>query len=142
MPSLVHLPADSTPEAVYEVLERDGGVVIDGILTPEQTERYKSELLPYIETAPGGDDDFAGKKTARISGLFVKSSVARELAVHPLVKAMCEKVLLPFCDAYQVNVTEAPRIFTRYRHGGLALKGDTSGRYKRIFNRSLFKQDG
>ena len=55
-PQLTHLPADSTPEKVIEIIERDGGVIVDKLYPLELIKQMMDETSPYF----GGTAEFEG----------------------------------------------------------------------------------
>lgn len=67
--------------------------------------RLQVELQPYLDQAPLGRTDFAGRTSRRRNGLVAKSEACRELAVDPLVLAVCAGVLGPLCVNYRLHVT-------------------------------------
>ena len=46
-----HLPADSSPEKAFEILERDGCVVLDGLLERAAIDQIKRDLAPHLEAS-------------------------------------------------------------------------------------------
>lgn len=83
--------ATTSAEAI-EILERDGVVRLPNLLTPEQLEAVKRDLLPQMESQPASTDEyFAGTKTRRLARIFkhtrgldatALSSVFQETAKH------------------------------------------------------------
>jgi len=107
MAELVHLPVDTTAEHIVEILQADGGVIVDNILSFDQVNNLKAEILPYIEQAKTGKEDFSGKKTRRVGALIARSPMCGELALHPLTSAACKEYLSPFCGDYQLHFSQA-----------------------------------
>ena len=61
----------STEQAVINgILERDGCVVIEGVLNARQVETLAAELAPHFDEAPNCQGDFYGYVTKRLSGLI------------------------------------------------------------------------
>ena len=101
-----HLANTCEPEAVAEVLARDGCVVIDRLGQPATMAKVREEMAPYIEaTAPGGDG-FAGAKTRRTGALIARSPTSRELIAHPLVLGTVAKVL-GHATNFQLHLTQS-----------------------------------
>ena len=63
-----------------------------------------TELQPYLDNAPLGKTDFCGRTSRRRNGLLTKSEVCRELAIEPLILAVCDGVG-PNCVNYRLHVT-------------------------------------
>ena len=103
MGSTLNLCAPDTPIArLVERMDNDGYVAIEG-LADSLTLQVRHELEPHIEAAPFGHAAFLGFRTKRLGGLFRRSSAARELALHPTVLALADRLLLPHCARYQLN---------------------------------------
>jgi hypothetical protein len=110
MPSLKHLPATATREEVLKVLADDAAVIIDGLMQPGLLDRVRTEIMPYVEATPPGRDDFTGRLTTRTGALVARSPACCELVTDPLVNAATEAFLAPFCDRYQLHLTQVIRI--------------------------------
>ena len=57
-----HLPADTSPSEIHEVLKRDGCVVIDNLISHQTVDSILNELEPHRKSTPLGEDDFEGWK--------------------------------------------------------------------------------
>lgn len=110
MPSLKHLPATATREEVLKVLAEDAAVIIDGLMPSGLLDRVRTEIMPYVEATPPGRDDFTGRLTTRTGALVARSPACRELVMDKLVNAATEAFLAPFCDRYQLHLTQVIRI--------------------------------
>ena len=110
MPSLKHLPATATRDDVLKVLAEDAAVIIDGLMTPDLLNRVRTEIMPFVEATPPGRDDFTGRLTTRAGALVARSPACRELVSDPLINAATEAFLAPFCDRYQLHLTQVIRI--------------------------------
>jgi len=110
MPSLKHLPATATREEVLKALADDAAVIIDGLMQPELLDRVRTEIMPYVETTPPGRDDFTGRLTTRTGALVARSPACRELVTDKLVNEATAAFLAPFCDRYQLHLTQVIRI--------------------------------
>jgi hypothetical protein len=85
MPATVTtLPSSASLDDVVATIERDGGVIIEDFLTPQQLAEVREDLLPKIAAQPAGSDDFSGFQTRRMSALFAKSRHMDTIATHPL----------------------------------------------------------
>ncbi|MBS0412486.1 MAG: phytanoyl-CoA dioxygenase family protein [Proteobacteria bacterium] len=93
MTDLVRLSNQNTVDEVVEIIERDGGVIVENYLSPEIIEELKADLLPKIaQNSPGGDD-FSGFKTRRMSALFAKSRRMVEVVTHPLFLGAADRLI-------------------------------------------------
>jgi ectoine hydroxylase-related dioxygenase (phytanoyl-CoA dioxygenase family) len=110
MPSLKHLPATAKNDDVMKVLAEDAAVIIDGLMTPDLLDRVRTEIMPYVEATPHGRDDFTGRLTTRTGALVARSPACRELVMDKLVNEATAAFLAPFCDRYQLHLTQVIRI--------------------------------
>ncbi|MBS0409760.1 MAG: phytanoyl-CoA dioxygenase family protein [Proteobacteria bacterium] len=110
MPELKHLPADASPEAIKAILQTDGALILDNVLSPEMTRRVRDEITPYVEATPNGRDTFTGFSTTRTGALVARSPACRELVMNPAILGACDAFLLPTCDRYQLHLTQVIRI--------------------------------
>jgi len=110
MNSLTTLAPTASTDEIMNVINRDGAVILRDMLTPEGLKRLKSELMPYIEATGKGKDEFFGHNTTRTCGLIARSAMCREMLVNKTLLSVCDQVLLPSCESYQILTTQAIRI--------------------------------
>jgi ectoine hydroxylase-related dioxygenase (phytanoyl-CoA dioxygenase family) len=113
MPATALQPAASAADIWGDVLDRDGYCIIPGLLPPEKIAALHADLGERLERTPFCDGDFYGRRTKRFGGLLKRSVHAQALVAHPDILALADRVLGPFCDRFQVNLTQAISI-----HGG------------------------
>ncbi len=100
-----HLPATADPEALADVLKRDGCVVIDRLANPAQLDQVREELAPYTATTNQGVDEFSGKETKRTGALIARSPTAREIIMNPTVRGTVKNVLA-HATSYHLHLTQ------------------------------------
>jgi ectoine hydroxylase-related dioxygenase (phytanoyl-CoA dioxygenase family) len=88
-------------------LRTDGYCVVPGLLSARQVEDLDDELSPRFARTPFAQGPFSGPRTKRFHGLLKRSEGAAALVAHPLVLAIAEQILLPYCDSLQLNLTQA-----------------------------------
>src|ERR1022692_1144348 len=103
MPSLRHLKADASPEAIAALLDRDGALILDDVLPRAEIERVRGEIDPYIDATAVGRDSFTGFQTTRTGALVARSPACRDLVMHPAMLAACDVFLKRACDRYQLH---------------------------------------
>ena len=108
MKKLESLPEDAPIDAVMEVMRRDGAVILTGMIAPPDA--LLVELTPYLDAAKPGRETFSGFHTTRTGALAARSAKCRAAILDRRVRAICDEVLLPNCERYQVNVTHIIRI--------------------------------
>ncbi|MHA6332645.1 phytanoyl-CoA dioxygenase family protein [Qipengyuania sp. CAU 1752] len=111
MPHLAHLPTNVSGETIAQALRKDGACIIDAAMAAGQLSRLKSEIMPYVEATDMGKDDFTGRRTTRTGALVARSHTCRELVMDERLIGACENFLKPFCDAFQLHLTQLIRIF-------------------------------
>jgi len=108
---LRHLSASDSPDAIVEVLEQDGAVIVEGLLDADLLARFNAQLDPQLAAASpipphlnDAIDFFLGKKTRRLGALATRAPAFVDVLLHPLFRAVCDHFLLPACARYQLNV--------------------------------------
>ncbi len=76
-------------------------------LVPETIAALDRDLAEHFEATPLGQGGFYGARTKRFGRLLLRSRQADRLVRHPLVSAIVERVLSPWCDTIQLNLTQA-----------------------------------
>ncbi|MDP3381748.1 MAG: phytanoyl-CoA dioxygenase family protein, partial [Phenylobacterium sp.] len=110
MPELVHLPADAPTATMAEVLDRDGALILDRVLTPEAVAGMVAELSPYVAATPAGRDGFTGVRTTRTGALVARSPAVRDAVTDPRIARMCQHLLKANCERWQLHLTQLIRI--------------------------------
>lgn len=103
--SIKHLPASASGDEVAAVLEQDGVVVVDRVVSPVTLDEVAQELRPWMEATRPGPDDFAGRRTRRTGGLVARSPKCRDLVMNPLVLATNRK-FLSRATSFQLHLTQ------------------------------------
>jgi ectoine hydroxylase-related dioxygenase (phytanoyl-CoA dioxygenase family) len=100
------------PDALHAIIERDGAVIIEGLLPAAVVARINDEVGAALDAA---DPDaelfnpimkaFHGPYTKQVAGACaVSPTFATEVMCHPLLLALCDRILLPSCARYQLNL--------------------------------------
>jgi len=110
MPELVHLSADAPSNAIAEVLDRDGALILDDAIAPAALAALKAELAPFVEATPTGRDGFTGQKTTRTGALVARAPTCRPLVTDARIQALCAHLLKPNCERWQLHLTQLIRI--------------------------------
>jgi ectoine hydroxylase-related dioxygenase (phytanoyl-CoA dioxygenase family) len=91
---LVRLTKDeATIERVADLLDEEGCVVVERFIDDDKVAALKAELQPFRDATPLGRNDFEGHVTKRIYALFAKTRGFDELATHPLLLGVLDRVL-------------------------------------------------
>lgn len=93
MGTLLRLDRDASVDEVVGALDRDGCVVVERFIDAAKIAALKEELAPYRAATPEGRNDFEGFATRRVYALFAKVRGFDELAIHPLLLGVLDRVL-------------------------------------------------
>jgi len=112
MTEITRFSADASSDRVMEALERHGAVIVEGVLDRETTERINREVDPPLQAADPAMPHlnaaiaaFFGTQVRHLSGLAGKSpTFAERVMCHPLYLALCDRILLPHCADYRLNL--------------------------------------
>jgi ectoine hydroxylase-related dioxygenase (phytanoyl-CoA dioxygenase family) len=110
--TLEHLAATSLVDDVAAVLQRDGAVIVDELLSPDVVAAVNAEVEPAVRDADPNAEwfneimkTFHGPNTRAVSGVpRISLTFAVEVMCHPLLLGLCDRVLLPSCARYQLNL--------------------------------------
>ena len=103
--SIVHLPANAASEEAYGILERDGCVVIDGLMPRETVGAITREMAPWLDATPTGEDDFEGRQTRRVGTLVGRSPSSHNIILNPTVLGLADRALA-HATSYQLHITQ------------------------------------
>lgn len=96
IPSIIKLEANdpkTTSDRVVEIVKRDGGVIIKGLLPKEHTDRIRVELQPAFDADIPDPSGFFPKTTRRATGLIGMSDACVEYATNKLWIDVCNMIL-------------------------------------------------
>ena len=110
MPELKHFTAHDAVAGMLETLLSDGAIIIDHLVDTGTIAALRAETDPYMAVTENGMDDFSGRLTTRTGGLIARSAGCRELVENTLVLELCDGVLLPHCQRYQLHLTQIIRL--------------------------------
>lgn len=97
MPELRRLDV-SDHDGILEVVQRDGGVIVERYLAPEQLGRVRDALataivdLPWCNTYDAYEDKFFGEKTKRLHGVLQYGAELEACLMHPVALALAPRV--------------------------------------------------
>ncbi|MBF6049136.1 phytanoyl-CoA dioxygenase family protein [Streptomyces sp. NRRL B-1677] len=123
MAELTHVTPAASLDEVVEILERDGAVIVEGLVDTETLGALQADLGPGLEAAGYSESGYDGQKTKRLSSLFQRSprhmtsvvlqpqflGAARRLLRQPR-HMWIGKVRMEVTPSVQVSFTQAIRI--------------------------------
>jgi hypothetical protein len=100
------------PDLVHRALERDGVVIVEGLVAGDVVERVNAEVEAAVAAADPSEalfnpimEAFHGPFTKQVAGVpGISPTFAVDVMCHPLLLALCDRVLLPSCATYQLNL--------------------------------------
>ncbi len=103
--------SDST-DALEQALKDDGGVIVEGFLSPDVVAQIKSDVAatrsaanPAMKHLNPAIQFFFGDKTRHVNAMAARSrAFATEVLIHPHFLGLCDRILLPSCARYQLNL--------------------------------------
>ncbi|MBN33378.1 MAG: hypothetical protein CMM46_01120 [Rhodospirillaceae bacterium] len=108
--SIEHVPATASADDLAALLDRDGCVIVDRLLTEARCDQILAELDPWMSRTPTGEGEWLGFETRRTHGLVAKSPTVREELCNPLIRGTLDLVLGPWCDSYQLSASSTTSI--------------------------------
>ncbi|MEM7100086.1 MAG: phytanoyl-CoA dioxygenase family protein [Pseudomonadota bacterium] len=116
MGSLQRISAQSAVEEIVQIINKDGGVVVEGLFPVEVIEQLRSDICAASEDfTPGGatqgtgepGNAFVGANTIRFSSLGRVSNSFFDLLDNTVYAQVADAVLLPHCGSYWINTGQA-----------------------------------
>lgn len=110
-PTLRRFHRDSDPDAIHAALVEDGAVIVEGLLGADVVARVNDEVEAAVAADPDGPmfnpvlEAFHGAQTRQVAGMpGVSRTFASEVMCAPLLLELADRVLLPACARYQLNI--------------------------------------
>src|ERR1700694_2120329 len=85
--------SEPTVESVLGTLDSQGYAVVEDVLSSEAVDKGRAAIVEMLKDAPFGRNDFEGWTTKRVYALFAKTRALDEMATHPLVLGVLDRVL-------------------------------------------------
>lgn len=100
------------PDAVAATIDRDGVTIVEGLLTSDVVQRVTDEVEAAVSAADPDEElfnpimsGFHGPHTKQVTGVpGLSRTFAVDVMCHPLYLALCDRILLPSCARYQLNL--------------------------------------
>ena len=98
--------ATCTGQDVVQRLTSDGYVIVSGLMSERDVEAARADLGRVLEATPTGRNPFEGFDTQRVYALFAKTRTFDQIALHPLLLDVLDRVL----GHYQLSAPVGIRI--------------------------------
>ena len=110
--ALSHFAASSNPDDISAAIERDGAVIVEDLLPLDVVARVNDEVEAAVDAADPDEvffnpimSAFHGPCTKQVAGVpGISRTFAVDVMCHPLLLAICDRILLPSCARYQLNL--------------------------------------
>lgn len=109
---LATLSRDTPPDEILAALDRDGGLVVAGLLSGGQVDRLRAEFEPHLARVGWSNTDgtepneFFGLKTKRLHGLLARSPAYGELIADPFLTGLARKRFAGRCRSIRISTGE------------------------------------
>jgi ectoine hydroxylase-related dioxygenase (phytanoyl-CoA dioxygenase family) len=104
-------PVESSADEWIRTLLVQGWCIVPDLLPRGKVRALQTDLDERFEKTPFCQGDFYGPRTKRFGGLLKRSPHMEAFARHPMVLEIADRVLLPHCDNYQINLTQALALY-------------------------------
>lgn len=111
-PEVERLGPASPIDSVLTALERDGAVIVESLFPENVVSAVNDEVEESVSRSDPDADwfnpimkAFHGPNTRAVSGIpGISPTFAVEVMCHPLLLGLCDRILLPSCARYQLNL--------------------------------------
>lgn len=83
----------TTTELLISIIERDGGVVVENLISKEHASQIKAELKPFFDTDKVDPSGFFPHTTQRATGLLARSDACVQLAMNETYINIANKIV-------------------------------------------------
>ncbi|MEY2590026.1 MAG: hypothetical protein QOJ67_2010, partial [Acidimicrobiaceae bacterium] len=112
MATLERYDVRTDPEVINVALERDGAAIIEHLLSADVVDRVNDEVGAALDRADPDEamfnpvmQAFHGPCTRQVAGApGLSPTFAVDVMCHPLLLALADRILLPSCARYQLNL--------------------------------------
>lgn len=91
--ALTTLASAATIDDVCAVIARDGGVIVEDLVTTATLEGLQNDLGPLLSSVRWGQDGFSGQLTRRVGAIFAHTRHAADVVTQPLFYGAAERFL-------------------------------------------------
>jgi ectoine hydroxylase-related dioxygenase (phytanoyl-CoA dioxygenase family) len=98
--------ADADRADISAAVAEDGAAILADVLDGDWLDELNRELDPWVESTPGGRDDFTGRLTRRTGALVARSPRCREVVMNPRIVDLANTFLGDFTERIQLHLTQ------------------------------------
>jgi len=100
-----HFAASTPGREISTFIRENGYAIVDDAADTAVMDRLASEAAPFVEASAHGRDIYDGRHTRRTGALVARCPAARELVMHPIVRAVVDD-FLGHSTTYQLHLTQ------------------------------------
>jgi ectoine hydroxylase-related dioxygenase (phytanoyl-CoA dioxygenase family) len=119
-------------------LAADGYTIIPHAIDRATIKALAADLAPVFDATPLCDGDFYGRRTKRFGRLLLRSPHAAALVRDSLVMQIVDALLRPWCDRFDLNLTQGVEIgagaLAQYAHRDQDMWGGPKGEVEYLVN--------
>lgn len=142
LPDLAHEAGSTCIEGAIDhyagLLASQGYCIIPDAMSPGTVAALDAELAQAFEETPFCEGGFYGRRTKRFGRLLVRSPLAAGFVQHETILGVTERILSPWCDTIQLNLTQAialhPGALPQLPHRDQDMWGGEIGRIEYLVN--------
>jgi len=108
---IVHTAHKPMTVLYSDELKTNGYVILKNLIPADTFQKVAQDIDNIFTDTPYCKGLFYGEKTKRFGALFSRTTLSHQLAVHPIILAIMDKILKPFCQHYQISLTQGIKIF-------------------------------
>jgi ectoine hydroxylase-related dioxygenase (phytanoyl-CoA dioxygenase family) len=90
---IAKLPASAPVEDIIEILDRDGGLIVEDLVSPDDLAQIEAETAPYVGKAGHSGFTIMPDETVLVGGLVGKSRTMAALCEHPHLVELRKRIL-------------------------------------------------
>jgi ectoine hydroxylase-related dioxygenase (phytanoyl-CoA dioxygenase family) len=111
-PTIERFDGAADVDGIHAAIERDGAVIVEGLLPLDVVDRVNEEVEETVARAAADEvmfsevaQEFHGPFTKQVTGMpSVSRTFATDVMLNPLLLDLCDRILLPSCAVYQLNL--------------------------------------
>ncbi len=119
-------------------LEDEGYCIVRGLASPSSMARIDADLDTDFRETPFCSGPFYGERTKRFGRLLARSPSVAALVLQPIILALADRILGPWCDTIQLNVAQAievyPDALAQFPHRDQDMWRGTTGKSEYLIN--------
>jgi len=103
-------PLPARAAQAIDALQAHGWCLLSDLIATDEVAAVNADLDPVFAATPFCTGDFYGHRTKRFGSLLKRSDHVARFVQHPLILALVETCLNPWCDTIQLNLAQAIEI--------------------------------